>query len=394
MYRPARPILALSAVVFGLALGAALAESGLRLLPAVATPRLPLSYDTGAIREAASERSTLSFDPTLGWVNTPGARRTWGGVRYRNNRDGLRADREYSATPTPGVRRFAAYGDSFTYCQEVELANCWTEELGKLLPESETLNLGVPSYAIDQAWLRYERDGNTWHPCAVLIGHMVENVNRMVNRFRPFYNAATGLPLAKPRYLVEDGRPVLLPNPAQRPQQLEDAAWVEANLGPHDAWYFPGTFVANPLDRLELARLARTAAYRFDRRDGEEWTRAGAERAYRPGAESLEVAAAVLAGFAERVRADGATAIVLVFPMGGDIVAQRDSMPKAHAPLLEELQRRGIPTVDLTDALGEDARHSELPTLGARHYRPHENGVVARTLAKRLPTLAADTCGA
>src|SRR5207249_3786660 len=116
-----------------------------------------------------------------------------------------------SSIPSPGVRRILAYGDSFTHCEDVEIQDCWTSRLEQLLPGTEILNLGVNGYAPDQAWLRYRRDGAAWRPCAVLIGSMVENINRVVNRFRPFYSPTVELPLAKPRFVVEQGRPVLLP---------------------------------------------------------------------------------------------------------------------------------------------------------------------------------------
>ena len=162
--------------------------------------------------------------------------------------------------------------------------DCWTRHLENLIPNAEVLNFGAPAYAPDQAWIRYQLGGITRRPCAVLIGHMVENINRVVNRFRPFYSAIENdIPLAKPRYIMDHGRPVLLPSPARQPADLMDPLWVETNLGPHDAWFFPGTFVANPLDALELVRLMRTAWYRRSRPESLlYWTPEWAERVY-PG---------------------------------------------------------------------------------------------------------------
>jgi hypothetical protein len=50
-------------------------------------------------------------------------------VTYRRNWAGMRAEREYPPKPPPGVRRLAAFGDSFTHCVEVDVEDCWTAHL-------------------------------------------------------------------------------------------------------------------------------------------------------------------------------------------------------------------------------------------------------------------------
>lgn len=393
--RPAARLLLprLGAALFGLVLAVVVAELTLRLAPpAQAAVRLPLSYDVDAIDRIAAGEAYVSFDPELGWVPTPGADLRGGTTRYAHNQAGLRALREYSPQPAPGWRRFSAYGDSFTYCMEVSIGNCWTEKLAAALPQTEVLNYGVPGYAPDQAWLRYQRGGAQARPCAVLIGHMVENINRVVNRFRPFYEPTTGIPLGKPRFLWQGDHLQLLPTGAHTPADFRDPAWVERQLGPHDLWYFPGTFVANPFDWLATVRLGRTALYERGRRDGVEWTPAWAERMYRPDSEPFAVLLGVLSAFADQVRADGATPVVLVFPMRDEVEAARDGRPKTHQPLLDALQARGIPVIDLTDTLGRQARRVDMSKLFDGHYTPFANEKVAETLAERLPALTAATC--
>jgi hypothetical protein len=251
----------------------------------------------------------------------------------------------------------------------------------------------VPGYASDQAWLRFQQGGAAARPCAVLIGHMVENINRMTNRFRPFYYPTTGIPLAKPRFTLADAQLHLLASPAQQLDQLREPAWVEAQLGPQDSWYFPQTFVASPLDLLAIGNLARTARYRSEHQDGVEWSAGWSERVQQPGNEGFDLTVAVLAAFAQEVRAGGASPLVLIFPWRTEITAQRDGLPKTHARLLDALEERGVPTLDLTDALGEQARRSSLGNLTVEHYRPLGNAVVARAVARELPRVAGDTCG-
>jgi hypothetical protein len=381
-------------VVFGLIIGLALAEIWLRLSPPIAPQyMLPLPYKHDELRRVAREETYIRFDAALGWLPTPDSSHQGGDIPYRTNRAGLRAEREYPLGPPPETRRLAAFGDSFTYCEEVELEDCWTTQLQRQWPRGEVLNFGVPGYGPDQAWLRYQREGRAYQPCAVLIGYLVENINRVVNRFRPFYEPAGGLVLSKPRYLLAGEGLELLPNPVENPEDLDDPLWVEDTLGPHDNWYFPGLFVANPFDGLLTVRLSRTVAAR---RPDYEFTRdweAQIAQAYRRQGEAFQVTARVLREFARQVREDGATPVVLVFGSEMELRAVRQRGEKVYAPLLEWLSREGIPTIDLTDDLAAQTARSSVSRLVGNHYTPMGNRLVASTLARRLPQLVGGTCG-
>jgi hypothetical protein len=384
----------LSVSLLGLVLALLLAEVGLRQLgKAVATPRLPLTYQLNAIDSLAAGRTYVAFDSPLGWVTTPAIDVKIGSISFHHTDQGLRANRTYSPDPPTGVRRLAAYGDSYTYCDEGSFDDCWTQQLESRLPGSEVLNFGVPGYSPDQAWLRYQLSGRDFHACAVLIGMNVENINRVVNRFRPFYVPSTGIALSKPRYVLRNDRLVLLPNPARQAEQLKDPGWVEQQLGPEDAWYFPGIFVANPFDRLELVRLGRTVAYARQRQDNERWSVGRAHEMYQPGDEAFDVLTAVLRSFANQVRADGASPVVLIFPWWQEIIAAKTGQPLSHAPLVQALRASGVAVIDFSDALGEAARGMNLDKLVGEHLRPEGNRVVARALARQLPELTQATCG-
>jgi hypothetical protein len=102
----------------------------------------------------------------------------------------------------------------------------------------------------------------------------------------------------------------------------------------------------------------------------------------------------VLIQFAEQVKADGATPVVLVFPSKPEIEVARDSGPKHYQSLLQTLADQQIPLLDLNDALGQEAQTVPLQRLIRDHYQPRGNAVVAQTLAAQLPALTADTCQA
>jgi hypothetical protein len=368
-----------------------LAETGLRIwMPIPADRLLPFPYNGQRVRRIADDSSYLTFDRDLGWRLATSRTRRDGNLVYRTNGAAMRADRDYPFDPPGGIQRIAAFGDSFTHCSEVTQADCWVPRLEGLWPGAELLNFGVTAYGPDQAWLRYQRDGRAYRPCAVLIGYFSEDIDRVVNRFRPFIYPDDSVVLSKPRFLLEGSGLRLLPNPTVDPLVLGDPHVVEQTLGDHDAWYFPGTFVEQPLDTLILARLARTAAYQRSRSSLLR-SDIGYPLYDRQG-EAYELTRRILTEFAAQVRSDGATPIVLVFPGERDLIAYRQGQ-HPYQPLVSRLVDSGVPTLDLTDLMvGEMEQHGLDRLFQERHYSPTGNGAVAQYLAQALPPLVASTC--
>jgi hypothetical protein len=223
---------------------------------------------------------------------------------------------------------------------------------------------------------------------------MVENVNRMVNRFRPFYQPDTGITLGKPRYLLQGDGLELLPSPAQSPMDYADPAWVERELGPHDFWYFPGVFAGGPLDFSHFIRLGKTEIYnrKFEALRADNEDAGDISWAYAPDSEGLEVASRVLIQFARQVEADGATPVVLIFGRKQDVVAMRHGDKKVYEPLLQRLNRADVSTIDLTERLYQAQQRGGVERLIDKHYRAAGNQVVADGLSRRLPKITANTC--
>ena len=382
-------------VAFGLLLGLVFGELALRIVsPVKAADLLPLTYDRAGLERIAAHDTYVTFDQTLGWTVAPSTSRPANSATYTSNSAGMRATREYDLTPPETGPRLAAFGDSFTHCDDVENDECWTTQLEAEVPGVEVLNFGVSGYAPDQAWLRYQREGRAYRPCAVLIGFMVENVNRMVNRFRPFYQPETGITLGKPRYLLQGDGLELLPVPARSPLEYADPAWVERELGPHDFWYYRGMFAGDIFDYSQFVRLGRTVRYQrmFDPLRADNEDARGISWAYSPGREGLEVASRVLIEFARQVEADGATPVVLIFGRKSDVVALKHDQKKVYEPLLQRLNRADVSTIDRTERLYQEQRRTGVERLIDKHYRAPGNAVVADGLARRLPKITPNTC--
>jgi hypothetical protein len=385
--RSAQIRLALSSMVVSLLLAEVLLRT---LLPIPEERLLPFQYNDDRVRQIAGGDTYLTYDADLGWTLTPSRVRRADGDVYRINSQGIRADHEYTLEPQPNVRRITAFGDSFTHCSDVTQADCWVPRLEQAWPGTEILNFGVPGFGPDQAWLRYQRDGQAYDGCAVLIGHTVSDIDRVVNRFRPFLFPDDSVVLSKPRFQLDGDALSLLPNPVSDPLQLLDPAWAEATLGPHDAWYVPGTFVESPFDRSWLARLARTAAYRHHRRAMERGPHS--YPLYAEDQEAFQLTRRILIEHAREVRADGASPVVLIFPGEEDLEMLAEGV-KPYSLLIDRLRDAGVETVDLTPALASEASRTGLDGLfDEGHYSRHGNGVVAGELARVLPPLVDGTC--
>ncbi len=178
------------------------------------------------------------FHPVLGWDYPPGASYSdRQGTKYHH---GVRGERRTCTFfPTDLV---ATYGDSFTYCADVEDCQTWQTFLGETIG-ANVLNFGVAGYGTDQAFLKYElNEAGIAAPIAIL-GILPDDVNRVVNVWRTFYAWDDPLALTKPCYVNRGNSVELLPNPLTVPEdvkKLHDPVFV-GSLGQDDYWFRQNT---------------------------------------------------------------------------------------------------------------------------------------------------------
>ena len=160
---------------------------------------------------AQAEIHHTRHDPDLGWSNVPGIvlPDMYGpGRALRINRQGFRADEEYSRSPPPGMVRLICSGDSFTFGHGVGNEATWCRLLETEMPGVQTLNMGQAAYGIDQAYLWYKRDGERFSHAVHLFAFIEDDLRRM--------SVATGKPVLRLRsgQIVVDNVPV--PEPRWR----------------------------------------------------------------------------------------------------------------------------------------------------------------------------------
>ena len=326
--------------------------------------------------ELAAEEDTGAgglgqFDPALGWTNRPGSASPDGAVHV--NALGLRGTREYAPETPAGVLRAVACGESFTFGEEVADGEAWTARLEERWSGLEVLNLGVGGYGTDQALLRLRSmTGAIGRVDAVLVGLMLENIGRNVNRYRPLWYP-TSMPAAKPRFVLAGETLELVAQPFATRAEFVAAVRsgdVLARLADREHWsddYVPAALRWSAAARL----LAAKRAY-ADRDLRALW----ADEAGEPYRTTL----ALLEGFRAAARELGTEhVLVLVFPTREDLAIYAARGERYWGGLFEDLARRGIAAIDLAEPLAIAARASDAPKLYRySHLSPEGNSIVAR----------------
>jgi hypothetical protein len=324
----------------------------------------------------SGQPSYIIYSRTLGWTIRPhGATNL-----YHANGEGLRADHDFPASPPPGRVRVAAFGDSFTHSSDVEDAAAWEVALERLEPRLEVMNFGVPGYGVDQAYLRYLEEGERFAPRIVLIDFMTDNINRVVNVFRPFFFYQSGLPLTKPRFLVRDGKLSLLANPIQSVagyRDLLDHTLPELDaLGQHDYFY---------QRRYQRSRLDFLPSVRFAHVVHEQRTEPMLNGlVYNTRSEPFAVTVGIFDAFYGEALRHGALPILVFFPDRRDIRAFREGRGKVYQPLLDDARRKGHRTIDLMDGFARYGGGAELSELAHVHYTRRGYGMVAQWILDSL----------
>jgi hypothetical protein len=273
-------------------------------------------------------------DPLLGWD-----------VDIAQDR--IRGSRVVAQTPPGDQLRIVAVGDSFTFGLDVDP----DENFAALLDAHvglEVLNMGVPGYGIDQAYLKYMEFGKKYQPDVLLFGIYVSDYERSSIGF-------TGA--AKPQIKLRDavlnvvGRPVASPQ-----QQLER------------------------IDRELAGRIYLVEAVRNF------WTKVSigeAEHA-RFFAETDNLLRHILRSLQQSLK-DEQSLIVVHIPRAEALIEPhwlRDEMSRRLLAIYTEL---GIAHIDLT---GEFVTEGSARTAFERYYVHRENGSVGHLSAAGHATVA------
>lgn len=323
------------------------------------------------------EPSYIKFSHKLGWTISENGKSRDG--KYIANSTGIRSLREYDLYPPPGILRIAAFGDSYTHCDDVLNEDSWPYLLEKGNPKWEVLNFGVGGYGLDQAYLRWKTVREKFHPHIVLIGFWLRDINRVVNRFYPFYYESTGIPLGKPRFILRNGKLILIPNPISNPRDVLDATDNLSqikNWGKKDFWFLQIAYSKSSLDKINTFKLIKNVIHRIKYRVLARKAR------YRKDQEPFLVTTALLKKFYEDVKVVNEIPIILIFPGKDDLYEFQKTKVKYWQPLIEFLNDNKLEYIDFMDSFEKYALENYIAVdrLFSGHYSAFGNKVVADIL--------------
>jgi hypothetical protein len=266
------------------------------------------------------ERSRRGLDSELGWI-TP-------------------FDTPYGERPRPvnySNPLMSTFGDSYTFGSEVTEHQTFQSKLAEIL-QADVFNFGVGAYGTDQALLRFRRDFPKLRTPIVSIGLITENINRIVNRYRPFYIAGTRCPLTKPRFILDQKELLLIPNPLRTASdyyRLTDINYVWS-LGENDYWF----------NRLNQPKLRFPYSGIFLNRYfwQEFWYGQMGERPNDVNArpwenlwndkEARSLMTAILKAFVLEAKAQGSTPVILLSPQRAELLKQLKKKDNPQATIL------------------------------------------------------------
>lgn len=281
-----------------------------------------------------------------------------------------------------------AFGDSFTHGDEVGDADTWPQALADRL-QADVYNFGVPGFGADQALLRFRQVAARVPARLALLAFELRNIDRVVNRYRPFLLPGTGIPLPKPRFVLRDGALELLPNPVRSPEQLAqlgDPAFIES-LGREDYWYevLRGPRLSFPYSRLLFSPSI--------------WRRALADKSLRGEVaprpeedlwaveEPRALYLAILDAFAAEASRLGRKPVLVLLPGFQAIHQLRRGRPVTGRDVVRaHCAARGYTCFDALQPLIEDPEERRLGAFfePGGHTSPLANGLIAGALAEFL----------
>jgi len=328
------------------------------------------------------------FDAELGWSWRLSASDIDG--KFTTNSIGARGRREYPRTPPAGTKRLLFFGDSFTFGDEIPDHASFESILEARYPEVEAINFGVSGYGTDQAWLRYREVGKELQPDAVCIGIMLENIGRNVNRYRPLWNTRTGFCGAKPRfYFGADDTLQLAEQPFRTREALRTALLGDElieRVAEHEYWLDKPRIWTGKLS--SIMRILGLVVAETERRPSSLWRDTAGE--------PFRVTLAVLEGFHREALADGArVAPVVIFPPRSAFYDYALHGRSYWKTLLDELDRRSIPYIDVIPALAQrqrelDEQEASMTLYYGGHLTSVGNSVVADEIHAWIETHLAD----
>jgi hypothetical protein len=268
------------------------------------------------------------------------------------------------------------------------------------------INFGVSGYGPDQALLKLKRMYPKNPTPIVMMGYFSENISRIVNTYRFAYNLQRtgsflhdGKPYfapTKPRFVLEDGKLHLIPNPVQSEDDL--IKWVYepgyADRYSQQDYFREGYDTDNFNPQVSfpyLLSLGRAAT----RRLAHSQPPADYSLLLMQDAEAFRLLASIFDEFENYGTRSGFTGVVVLFGDINDLSQYIEyGEHKKIAPLLAYLQQKGYPFIDTIEILAAHYKSLsvkeplELYYNESSHHSAYAHRIIADGMAKWIESNA------
>ena len=335
-------------------------------------------------RTGQPDEIALSFDADLGWAPTPGVpigamAFDWAGCRL--SAEPLARER------SPNSARVVCVGCSFTQGEEVADAETWAYDLDAASPRHEFANLAMGAYGLDQALLRYRRDGRHLEADEIWVGWLPSASLRLLTVWRPAERHWAKLARFKPRFRLDaSGGLIEVPNPVNSIKHMHKVMSSQegflAAIDGNDGWVSRSSVAYAPtgshwLHGTGLGRMALTLHEHRDR-DAAPWL-------LDENSEVFRLLLAVMGAFQDEAASSGARLRLLVLPDRPALQALANDGRGYWSKATEACERAGIEVIDCGAALIR-AGAAEATSCWAPggHYSAQGHRVVAESLRALL----------
>jgi hypothetical protein len=360
-------------------------------------------------KEYLAKFITHGYDPELGWIRKPNTCKLEHGryvvverdpVKDMGVRETMYHINERGARLNPGHEGLPAliscYGDSFTFCRQVNDDETWEWYLSALTT-TNVLNFGVGNYGIDQALLRMQREHQkNARTKIVIMGVVPSTIVRILSVWKHYHEYGNIFGFT-PRFTIEDGKLVLIENIMDREAKFYHLNDYIDELRKNDYFYetkfkkemirFPYFYslLANPRRNLPLITFVGLSAllerlgiksHKINDLPMDFIMQINLKLRYRlfKNQDALALLREIINEFTEYSKEQGYIPVLLWMPQKDDVLFVK-TKEFYYAEFIKE-QSKKLLTIDLTNNLVEVADLNELysyDNVYGGHFSKHGN---------------------
>jgi hypothetical protein len=154
-----------------------------------------------------------TYDSVRGWAIAPSLEHVavFDGSVLNSTARGVRGTADIPYERVSGKHRILVLGDSYTFGEGVSDDETYASALGRLLANTEVVNLGVHGYGHDQMLEYLRTEGVKYHPDVVILGYVWFDQYRNLDDFTSY---------SKPVFVLHGGRLMLGNVPVPAPKRV------------------------------------------------------------------------------------------------------------------------------------------------------------------------------